>query len=73
MAKRKKYQKKTKKKINKQRSTKHTHKTKDRVTRIPQNIGGKVVLTMRFWNTFHRVLSESKDKKPNYLKAAKAK
>ena len=32
---------------NKQRSTKHTHKTKDRVTRTPQNTGGELRCTRR--------------------------
>ena len=33
---------KEKEQKDKQRSTKHTHKTKDRVTRIPQKTGGEV-------------------------------
>jgi hypothetical protein len=41
----------------KQRSTKHTHKTKDRITRTPHIFVG----TMRFWNNLHQVRSKSKD------------
>ena len=33
---------KKKEQKNKQRSTKHTHKTRDRVTRIPLKIGGEL-------------------------------
>ena len=38
---------------NKQRSTKHTHKTKDRVTRPPLKTGGELeVLQKRVWRRF---------------------
>ena len=33
----------------KQRSTKHTHKTKDRVTRTPLKTGGKLRWLNSFW------------------------
>jgi len=50
-----------KKKIqkDKQRSTKHTYKTKDRVTLTPLKTGSELMcsnlmLTKRFWNNLHQ-------------------
>jgi len=41
----------------KQRSTKHTHKAKDEVTRTPLNPGVNLVLANLFWNKLHQYFS----------------
>jgi len=47
----------TKKKKDKQRSTKHTHTTKDRVTRTPLKTGGELMCSFIFVAVFYQFVA----------------
>jgi hypothetical protein len=47
--------------MDKQRSTKHTHKTKDRVTRAPLKTGGELIWNLTLFLVYSWLLNYHKD------------